>query len=148
MSCYCENQAAPGTPAASALLNAKQAFVRAIEEELKRRGLSRSELARMLACTETNLSQILDERRPGIRLQTAERLAEALGYRLFLYLAPNSPDPRGRELLRATTEQIVRWEEAARREGLPLQEFLVLAIENSAANKEQLQEPALRGGGH
>jgi hypothetical protein len=71
-------------------MNAKQALVLAIESEMARQGISQRNLARRLDCTQENIAQMLDDRRPGTRLDTAERLAKALGQRLFLALIPET----------------------------------------------------------
>lgn len=78
-----------------ARVNGKEALVRALKDEMDRQGLSQRDLARQLGCTVENVSQILDVRRPGMRISTAERLAQALGCQLVLQLAPGRriPEP-------------------------------------------------------
>lgn len=71
-------------------MSAKQALVHAIKSEMEHQGISRKNLARRLGCTQENIAQLLDDQRHGTRLDTAERLASALGRRLFLALIPET----------------------------------------------------------
>lgn len=70
-------------------------FIRAMNEEMKRQGLSQRDLAQILGCSAENVSQLLDERRPGMRLDSLERLAGALGYRVRLVLTPRAAGGSG-----------------------------------------------------
>ena len=76
-----------------------------LQEEMARQGISRKDLARILGCTEANVAQMLTGHRThGMRLQTLEKLAEALGCGVVLVLIPQSG-----------AERISQWHEGARR---------------------------------
>lgn len=110
-------------------MNAKRAFVQAIKDEMARQGVTRRDLASILECSEPNVGQMLDnEQRPGMRLETAEKLAQALGRGIVLLLIPDKEE---------VSFQISRWEEAARKEGLSLWEWLSLAAEGSWQSARQ-----------
>ena len=57
---------------------------------MTRQGVDRYELAARLGCTPENVYQLLHSN-PGLRLFTAERLAEALGLRLEIRLVAREP---------------------------------------------------------
>lgn len=63
-----------------------------------------------------------------MRLETAERLAQALGRGIVLLLTPDAE---------AVAVQISRWEEAAKKEGLSLWEWLSLTAESSWQSTRQ-----------
>ena len=101
-------------------MSAKQALVHFIAKEMARQGINQRILASRLGCTQENIAQMLDDRRRGMRLDTAERLASALGRRLFLALIPETS-------LETTftfpLEVAERVDAEARRQNIPIDEF-------------------------
>ena len=115
-------------------MSAKQALVHAIESEMARQGISQRDLARRLGCTQENIAQMLDDQRSGMRLSTAERLAQALGRRLFLALIPESS-------LETTftfpPDVAKRVGSDARRQNIPIDEFVLQLIVKSLEIQER-----------
>jgi transcriptional regulator with XRE-family HTH domain len=56
-----------------------------IRAEMERQGVTQKELAKRLGCTAPNVRQLLYSN-PGLRISTAERLANALGFDLDVRL--------------------------------------------------------------
>jgi transcriptional regulator with XRE-family HTH domain len=56
-----------------------------IRAEMERQGVTQKELANRLGCTAPNVRQLLYSN-PGLRISTAERLANALGFDLDVRL--------------------------------------------------------------
>jgi plasmid maintenance system antidote protein VapI len=106
-------------------MSAKQALVHAIESEMARQGISRRNLARRLGCTQENVAQILDDQRPGTRLDTAERLASALGRCLFLALIPETSLEMTFTFPLDVAERV---NSEARRQNIPTDEFVLQLI--------------------
>lgn len=106
-------------------MSAKQTLVHAIQLELAHQGISRRILAKRLGCTQENVAQMLDNRRPGTRLDTAERLARALGRRLFLALIPETSLETTFTFPLDVAERV---DSEARRQNIPTDEFLLQLI--------------------
>lgn len=106
-------------------MSAKQVLVHAIESEMARQGISRRVLARRLECTQENIAQMLDDQRSGMRLNTAERLAKALGRRLFLALIP---DTSLETTFTFPLDVAERVDSEARRQNIPPDEFVLQSI--------------------
>ncbi|HSK76704.1 MAG TPA: DNA-directed RNA polymerase subunit alpha C-terminal domain-containing protein [Thermoanaerobaculia bacterium] len=102
-------------------MSVESALIRDLKEEITRRGTAfRRDLARVLRCTETDLNQVLSEDR-GMRLQTAERLAKALGCGVALVL---TTEPEAEATL-------AEWREEAHRRGVPLWNWLAAYVEGA-----------------
>ena len=116
-------------------MSAKQALVHAIKSEMAHQGINRKGLARRLGCTQENIAQMLDDQRPGMRLDTAEKLASALGRRLFLALIPDVSLETNFTFPPDVAERV---DSEARRQNIPPDEFVLqlivkaLAIERTA----------------
>lgn len=104
-------------------MRVESTFLQALKEEAARRGTAfRRDLARGLRCTEDNLDQVLSgDRKHGMRLQTAEKLAEALGCGVALIL---TTQPRAEAV-------IAEWQEEAHRRGVSLWDLLSAYVEHS-----------------
>ena len=107
-------------------MSAESSFVRALMEELARKGRSRKDLAQELGCTDSNVAQMFSGDRTkrgrpqGMHLHTAERLAEGLGCGVFVLLTQP-----GAETV------IAEWQEEASRKGLSLWDWLTAQVERS-----------------
>ena len=106
-------------------MSAKQAFVHAIHSEMASQGISRRDLARRLGCTEEAIAQMLDVRRSGMRLNTAEKLASGLGRRLFLALIPETSLETTFTFPLDVAETVGS---EARRQNIPIDEFVLQLI--------------------
>jgi transcriptional regulator with XRE-family HTH domain len=120
-------------------MSAKQALVHAIRSEMARQGISRRILARRLECTQENIAQMLDDQRSGMRLNTAEKLATALGRRLFLALIP---DTSLETTFTFPLDVAERVDSEARRQNIPPDEFVLQLIVKALEIEERT---ALRG---
>ena len=91
-------------------MSAESSFVRAVMEELARKGRSRKDLAQELGCTDSNVAQMFSGDRTkrgrpqGMHLYTAERLAEGLGCGVFVLLT----QPSGFLLSLSTAQEGIR----------------------------------------
>ena len=122
-------------------MSTRRAFLLAVENEMARQGIDRDGLARELGCTVQNVDQLLDPDRSGMRLETAERLAKGLKCSLSLFLiadilseplpepAESIPRPEPEAPIHASVDQLCRWEDAARTEGLSLDDWMAFAAE-------------------
>ena len=106
-------------------MSEKQALVHAIQSEMAHQWISRRILAKRLGCTQENIAQMLDDQRSGMRLSTAERLAQALGRRLFLALIPESSSETTFTFPPDVAERVGS---DARRQNIPIDEFVLQLI--------------------
>lgn len=123
-------------------MSAKQALVHAIQSEMASQGIGRRILAGRLGCTEEAIAQMLDGRRPGMRLNTAEKLAKALGRRLFLALIPETSLETTFTLPPDVAERV---DSEASRQNIPINEFalqlIVKALEIQETTALRISEP-------
>ena len=115
-------------------MSAKQVLVHAIHSEMASQGISRRILARRLECTQENIAQMLDGRRSGMRLSTAEKLASALGRRLLLALIPESSLETTFTFPPDVAERV---DSEARRQNIPPDEFVLQLIVKALEIKER-----------
>jgi len=139
-------------------MSTRRALLLAVQTEMARQGIDRDDLARELECTVQNVDQILDPDRSGMRLGTAERLAKGLKCSLSLFLVPDIlseplPEPAGsiprpepEAPIHASLDQLCRWEDAARAEGLSLDDWMTFAAELAwnLFHREQQRPPGGR----
>ena len=89
----------------------KRALARSLRAKLAKEGISISQFAQQIGTGRTAARRILDEKNVSITLQTMDRAARVLGYRLVLTARPMTPREIGtvaRAMVNANTPAAAR----------------------------------------